>query len=173
MYMYRVYQQFPNLLAEMYAFSMAAAHEQLPHTLMRHLMVSNPIINKEEYWPYIDTLGDDIVAASAPIHTLADGLNYNTFYPTLPMPVLIHFCGLYHIGEYGFEKRRVPEGLFTCEGPLFVDLPVNISHLRYKLTDGGPGGRVEVGRFIYILYAYSHNSLIHTLTMCLYVCIEN
>ena len=119
-------------------------------------MISNPIIHKEEYWAYIDALGDDVVSAPTPIHihTLADGLYYPTFYPTLPMPVFIHYCGLYHIAEYGFEKRRVPESLFTCEGPLFVDLPVNISHISYMVTDSGPGGRVEVGIYMTIVYIF-------------------
>lgn len=37
----KVYEGFPDLLAEMYAYSMAAAHEQLPHLRMDHFMVSN------------------------------------------------------------------------------------------------------------------------------------
>ena len=37
----KVYEDFPDLLAEMYAYSMAAAHEQLPHLRMDHFMVSN------------------------------------------------------------------------------------------------------------------------------------
>lgn len=38
---YRVYERYPELLAEMYAYSMAAAHEQLPHFTLYSLMVSD------------------------------------------------------------------------------------------------------------------------------------
>ena len=37
----RVYERYPELLAEMYAYSMAAAHEQLPHFTLYSLMVSD------------------------------------------------------------------------------------------------------------------------------------
>lgn len=39
--MTRVYERYPELLAEMYAYSMAAAHEQLPHFTLYSLMVSD------------------------------------------------------------------------------------------------------------------------------------
>ncbi len=37
----RVYEGYPYLLAEMYAYSMAAAHEKLPHLQLWNYMVSN------------------------------------------------------------------------------------------------------------------------------------
>ena len=43
----RVYEGYPYLLAEMYAYSMAAAHEKLPHLRMDQYMVgscSRPIV---------------------------------------------------------------------------------------------------------------------------------
>lgn len=40
-HMTRVYERYPELLAEMYAYSMAAAHEQLPHFTLYSLMVSD------------------------------------------------------------------------------------------------------------------------------------
>lgn len=44
----KVYESFPNLLAEMYAYSMAAAHQELPHLRMDHFMVSNIDIDEGE-----------------------------------------------------------------------------------------------------------------------------
>ena len=43
----RVYEDFPDLLAEMFAYAMAAAHQQLPHLRMNHFMVSNVDVNDE------------------------------------------------------------------------------------------------------------------------------
>ena len=42
-----MYSKHPDLLSEMYAYSMAAAHEQLPHFTMYHYMVSNTFIDGE------------------------------------------------------------------------------------------------------------------------------
>eukprot|EP01035_Chromulina_nebulosa_P018906 gene18906-24709_t len=54
----RVYEKYPELLAEMYAYSMAAAHENLPHTILTSYMISNTDMD-EEGWKYIDELKDD------------------------------------------------------------------------------------------------------------------
>jgi peptidyl serine alpha-galactosyltransferase len=43
----RVYESFPDLLAEMFAYSMAAAHQQLPHLRVDHFMVSNIDVDEE------------------------------------------------------------------------------------------------------------------------------
>lgn len=43
----KVYRGYPDLLAEMFAFSMAAAHQQLPHLRVDHFMVSNIDIDEE------------------------------------------------------------------------------------------------------------------------------
>lgn len=51
----RVYRGYPYLLAEMYAYSMAAAHERLPHFQLEQHMVSN-IDAGDEGWPHIDAL---------------------------------------------------------------------------------------------------------------------
>ena len=55
----RVYTKYPSLLAEMYAYSMAAAHTELPHFTLMNLMVSN-VHAGDEGWKYIDSLGDDV-----------------------------------------------------------------------------------------------------------------
>ncbi len=54
-----VYERNPDLLSEMYAYSMAAAHEYLPHFTMMHYMVSNTNV-EEEGWKWVDGLGDDV-----------------------------------------------------------------------------------------------------------------
>ena len=48
---------YPFLLAEMYAYSMGAAHEKLPHFQMEQHMVSNNEAGGEG-WPFIDALDD-------------------------------------------------------------------------------------------------------------------
>ena len=53
----RVYEGYPYLLAEMYAYSMAAAHENLPHLRMDQFMVSNTECGGEG-WDWVDALDD-------------------------------------------------------------------------------------------------------------------
>jgi hypothetical protein len=57
-----VYAKYPSLLAEMYAYSMAAAHTDLPHFTMHNLMVSN-VHAGDEGWKWIDALGDNVCEA--------------------------------------------------------------------------------------------------------------
>ena len=56
----RVYEGYPYLLAEMYAYSMAAAHDNLPHLQLENYMVSNTD-SPGEGWPLVDALDDACV----------------------------------------------------------------------------------------------------------------
>jgi hypothetical protein len=96
-----VYEGYPHLLAEMYAYSMAAAHEKLPHAQFEHFMVSNTEAGGEG-WPWIDKLPD-----SCNRSVIADT---NT-----PLPTLIHFCQDYHVNGYQFFKRNLRKDFFSCD----------------------------------------------------------
>lgn len=98
----------------MYAYSMAAAHEKLPHLQMENYMVSN-VDSPGEGWPHIDTLED--VCASPTNGIYQDGR---------PLPTVVHFCQSYRAGDLGFQKRRVPKDIFTCESPMFVEPPAKL-----------------------------------------------
>jgi hypothetical protein len=106
----RVYEQYPFLLAEMYAYSMAAAHEELPHLRMDHFMVSN-VDAGGEGWPWVDALGDDV--CQPPV----DGI----YYPTKPLPTFFHYCQSYSAGVLSFWKRSISKSIFSCEEPLFTE----------------------------------------------------
>jgi peptidyl serine alpha-galactosyltransferase len=114
----RVYEGYPHLLAEMYAYSMAAAHEDLPHLSVDHFMVSN-VQAGGEGWQWIDALGDDI--CQPPI----DGI----FYPAKPLPTFLHYCQSYHGPSLNFQKRAIPHDIFTCQSTTFPE-PSQKSALR-------------------------------------------
>ena len=59
-FFYSVYEGYPYLLAEMYAYSMAAAHDNLPHLQVENYMVSNTE-SSGEGWPLVDALEDACV----------------------------------------------------------------------------------------------------------------
>lgn len=120
-----MYERYPNLLAEMYAYSMAAAHTDLPHLTMRHFMISN-IDMDEEGWQFIDEFQDDVCK---------DSVN-GIYYPDHLLPNILHYCQFYRAGEFGFQKRRIRKSLFECDKPMMAALPDNIGTIRYKNRDG-------------------------------------
>ena len=120
----KVYEDYPELLAEMYAYSMAAAHVNLPHITMQSHMVSN-IAMSDEGWKWIDALGDDV--CEEPID--------NEFYKGKPLPTFLHYCQFFRVGEIGFQKRRL-HNMFTCEHPLMMELPKDLGKTNYKNRDG-------------------------------------
>ena len=120
-----MYTKYPELLAEMYAYSMAAAHRNLSHITMTHYMVSN-IDMDEEGWKYIDAFGDNV--CNPPINGI--------FYPNKPLPNVLHYCQFYRSGEIGFQKRRVRKSIFDCDKPMFAALPLDLGKNRYKNRDG-------------------------------------
>ena len=120
----RVYEAYPDLLAEMYAYSMAAAHEELPHLRPDHFMVSN-VLAGGEGWQWVDALPD---VCTPPVN--------GVYFPDKPLPTFLHYCQFFRAAEIGFHKRRVYKDIFSCERPMLMDLPRNLSLVDYKNRDG-------------------------------------
>jgi len=112
----RVYEDYPYLLAEMYAYSMAAAHEKLPHLQVEHYMVSN-VDATGEGWPHVD---------AQPVVCVPPD-EKGIFYPGQNMPTVAHFCQGYVADDIGWYKRRMPKNIFSCDSPMLVNPPVNIT----------------------------------------------
>jgi peptidyl serine alpha-galactosyltransferase len=108
----RVYEHFPDLLAEMYAYSMGAAHNRLPHLQLDHYMVSNINVNEGEGWKWVDALGDDVCVAPN---------EKGIFYEGKPLPTFVHYCQFFRAAEWGFHKRRVFGDIFSCHRPMLLD----------------------------------------------------
>lgn len=123
----RVYSRYPNLLAEMYAYSMAAAHEELPHFTVLHHMVSNTHM-AEEGWKWVDVLNDDVCVPP----DASTGL----YYSDKPMPTFLHYCQFFRSGEFGFQKRRIRKSIFDCNSPMMAELPSKLGTSEYKNRDG-------------------------------------
>lgn len=127
-YTYRVYEDYPYLLAEMYAYSMAAAHEKLPHLQVDNYMVSNTDAGGEA-WPHVDRLPHVCVPPDEEGH----------FYAGLPMTTVVHYCQGYRAGDLGWQKRRVPHDIFSCESPMLMDTPADLAAATYQIKDGKVG----------------------------------
>lgn len=126
LFLARVYSKYPELLAEMYAYSMAAAHEQLPHFTMNHYMVSNTFAD-DEGWAWIDSLGYDVCQPPT---------SQGVYYPGRPLPIFLHYCQFFRAGNIGFQKRRIRQPIFDCEKPIMMELPLDLGKSKYKNKDG-------------------------------------
>ena len=121
----KVYEKYPYLLAEMYAYSMAAAHEGLPHLQGEHYMVSNTEVHPGEGWQWVDNLVDSAVEPD----------EHGIFFPGKSLPTVMHFCQFFRAGEFGFQKRRVPKNIFTCESPMMAELPSDLAKSTYQIKN--------------------------------------
>lgn len=144
----KVYAQYPDLLAEMYAYCMAAAHLRLKHARVNHMMLSNVHV-QDEGWAHLDArpLEDACPARryDAP-GIVADALD-GTAGPAPRLPTFLHYCQNYRLGEYMFAKRRVPPKLFTdCAHPFLEEPTLAIHALDYELHPPGNPCREQPAR---------------------------
>jgi len=146
-----VQKQFPdNILAEMFAYSWAAVHLNLPHQLAHSFMISSV---HEQGFHLMDRApetihnNDNQEQPPFPATRMCRGI------PTSSKPHILHYCQRYSIGKYIFGKHRLPvtfvgHGEETCQSPLLLEAPENLAtlydftidpdtHLRKNLTGGG------------------------------------
>jgi peptidyl serine alpha-galactosyltransferase len=108
-----VHQQYPYLLAEMFAFCIAAAHLNLKHQIIDSLMISDTDANGEG-WPLIDKIPNEEICdfARHPDHE------------KYALPSVVHMCQQYSVGsDWLFGKRQFPINFFSCEEPLLEEPP--------------------------------------------------
>ena len=122
----RVYEGYPFLLAEMYAYSMAAAHQKLPHLQMYNYMVSNVDIGDSEGWAHIDKLSN----------VCAPPDSNGIYFDNNPLPNLLHYCQSYRAGSYGWTKRQSPHDIFSCNSDVYVEPPINLQDETYRIKKG-------------------------------------
>jgi hypothetical protein len=120
----RVFAQYPYLLAEMYAYSMAAAQEDLPHLQPVHHMVSNLDAGNDEGWAHVEAL-DDVCTPPE------DGI----FFPGKPLPSVLHMCQTYVAGDLGFTKRRVSHSIFSCDHDMLLDPTAALKNVEYIIDN--------------------------------------
>lgn len=116
----RVHAQYPHLLAEMFAFCIAAAHLDLKHQLIDSLMVSATELDAGEGWPLVDKI---------PAATMCEFAAHPQ-HDKYAVPSVVHLCQRYAVGdEWFFGKHRVPHDIYSCEHPLLIEPPSNLALL--------------------------------------------
>jgi len=115
-----VHEQYPHLLAEMFAFCIAAAHLNLKHQIIDSLMVSDTQISGGEGWPLVDEIPNEKMCNLA--------RNYLPNKEQYALPSVVHLCQRYSVGnDWFFGKRRFPTDFFDCEHPLLQEPPDNLA----------------------------------------------
>ena len=107
----RVHDNYPHLLAEMFAYSLAAAHVRLPHQTALSFMVSDTT-NTAEGWSFIDPVP-------------AAEVCYNT--PREDLPQVLHYCHRYLSGKWFIGKYRLRKDFISCEAPMLMEPPSDIA----------------------------------------------
>ncbi len=131
----RSHKEHPHLMAEMYAFCIAAAHLELPFQLVRSLMVSvasgGTGERSGEGWLLVNAINDDKVCTDAALDEYT-------------LPSVLHYCQRYMLGRYFFGKRRMPKDFFSCDAPLLIVPPEDVAQQFNYFTP--PGGKKSVKR---------------------------
>ena len=111
-----VHDQYPYLLSEMFAYSLAAAHLKLPHQLARTFMVSD--------WK---EPGMDLV-------TKQSGVESSQMCRHVPIehkPHILHYCQRLALGKYMMTKHRLPDHFVgnqeSCKMPLLMEPPDDVA----------------------------------------------
>jgi len=107
-----VHDQYPHLLAEMFAYCIGAAHQKLAHQIAVSFMVSDVGSGKGEGWNYIDRIPAEEVCRER------DPADY---------PNVVHFCQRYALGRWFFGKYKQPHDFLSCEHPLLKEPPDTIA----------------------------------------------
>lgn len=137
----KVHKQYPNLLAEMFAYCIAAAHAGLPHQIVRSLMVSDSAVDKKEGWELIDNVVPAEQICEYAFHL--DGMEK-------PLPHVIHYCQRYMNGDWFFGKKRIPTDFFSCDSPLLevppMDLAVKFDYKMPPPPHPRPGEKLPISK---------------------------
>jgi len=130
----RVHAEYPYLLAEMYAYCIAAAHLKLPHKLIVSGMISNTGSPLAEAWPFVDKIPANEICQ------IASTANHARY----AVPNVIHYCQRYMIGKWFFGKRSMKRDFFTCESPLMAEPPQDIATCKFQIKPPGTGTKVDL-----------------------------
>lgn len=109
-----VHDDYPYLLAEMFAYSLAACHSQLPHQIAKGFMLSDVGSFGMEGWNMIEPYSkrDVCTAGAIPNHRL---------------PHILHYCQRYTLGKFVIGKHRIPSTFLSCEDPLLMVPPPDLA----------------------------------------------
>ena len=131
-----MYAEYPHLLAEMmYAYCIASAHLNSPHTIVDSMMVLSVSSGEGgtggEGWEYV---------RNVPAEEMCD-YRMHPNHDLRRMPNVVHYCQHYGVVRYMFGKRRVPLDIFTREHPPLLEPPIDLGSGKYPWVETKMGSK--------------------------------
>ena len=127
-----VHDIFPKLFAEMFGFCSATAHLELPHTMIKSIVVSDTTSKNREGWQLVDALPLDQTCHIS---------------ETANLPYILHYCKRYLVGKWFWSKYRLRKNFLSCDVDLLEMPPSNITSMLYHFSPpaarGQPIGKME------------------------------
>ena len=102
---------FPDMLAEMMAYIIAAAHLELPHTPSNSFMFSDTRVMYTEPWDWVE---------NEPRESLCRK-DYGGI-----MPNVLHYCQIYTFQGYEYYKVKLKNRIHKCSHPILEEPPSSI-----------------------------------------------
>ena len=102
-----VKKQYPFMLAEMFAYILAAADVGLPHAISYSLMWSDPKVQYTEPWDWVESLPVADMCVKMPDK----------------VPNVLHYCQPYDFNGYELYKYELKGKIHRCSSPLIEEPP--------------------------------------------------
>ena len=99
----------------MFAYNLAVAHLEMPHSIARSFAVSDPRVGGEG-WKLLENIPDSKICHN---------------YPVSEMPHVMHYCQRYYLGKWFIGKYQLRKDFISCEAPLLREPPKNVAS-KYK-----------------------------------------
>jgi hypothetical protein len=116
----KVFDQFPALLAEMFAYNLASHHVHRRPMTSPGFMVSDVTLTSSEGWYWMED--------SLPPSPSTFGANVcRQRYPPSESPFILHYCNVYEHANFSFTKRTSMHNILSCASDLFVEPDTLIS----------------------------------------------
>jgi len=117
-----VYDNYPHLLAEMFAYCLAAAHLNLPHRVAYGFMVSDTLVPAEG-WQTIDTVNPKTRVCKN--------------FPQKDLPHVLHYCQRYSLGKWYISKYKLRKDFISCDAELLMEPSPDIVNKNYQIAPEG------------------------------------
>lgn len=98
----------------MFAYSLAAAHNNLPHQVAKGFMVSDVGSFGMEGWELLNQ------------YSAGDMCQKPTVIAPTKLPHILHYCQRYTLGKFVIGKHRIPLTFLGCEDPLLTEAPPDL-----------------------------------------------
>ena len=98
---------YPNMLAEMYAYILAAADLNVQHAVSHSLMWSDPRVQYTEPWDWVEGMDTEDLCGEVPTKTAN----------------VLHYCQPFALGDWRLYKNDLRSKMHKCTHPLLAEPP--------------------------------------------------